>query len=298
MKPTVLLTMGDGRGIGPEVIVRALSLPSVRRLANLLVIGDLQRMRGIARVLKISTPINVLDLGPKGGDRAPLRYIDMAVSLINKKEARALVTAPVNKESITRSGVKFSGHTEYLAKLTKTKKFAMMFVGKRLKVTVVTRHIPLKKVAKAITTQRIVDAALLTHRYLKDSLKIRRPRIGVCALNPHAGEGGTIGREEEKVILPAIKMLKKRIPHLSGPIPADSAFNLHYSGGLEALIAMYHDQGMIPVKMVGREACVNVTLGLPFIRTSPVHGTAYDIAGKGLADPSGMIEAIRMACRC
>ncbi len=317
-KRTVLLTMGDGRGIGPEVIIRALASASVRRLANLLVIGDLNCLRRAAKIFKTPLPlkeinlreiinskkvifdkdaINILNLTTENEGLAPLRYIDTALVLLNKKRASALVTAPVNKESITNAGIAFSGHTEYLARFTKTKKFSMMFVGDRLKVTVVTRHIPLKNVSRVLTKEKVADAIEMTHAFLTTAFDIERPRIGVCGLNPHAGEGGLLGSEEEDIILPAVKGLKKRISRLSGPIPADSAFNLLYKGSLDGLIAMYHDQAMIPVKMVGREGCVNITLGLPFIRTSPVHGTAYDIAGKGVADPSSMVEAIRLACR-
>ncbi|MDB4349860.1 4-hydroxythreonine-4-phosphate dehydrogenase PdxA [Omnitrophica bacterium] len=310
--------MGDSRGIGPEVIVHTLSDRSIRRLADFLVIGDLHCIKRVNRLLKASMPlhevnlwelinskkavidnkaINILNLGAKDKGRDPLRYIDTALMLIKRGRASALVTAPVNKESITRSGVKFSGHTEYLARLTGTKRIAMMFVGGRLRVTVVTRHIPLKRVASALTKAKITDAAILTHRFLRERFGMKRPRIGILALNPHAGEGGTIGRDEIDTIRPAVRSLKRKIPAVSGPIPADSAFNLLYNGGLECLIAMYHDQAMIPVKTFARESCVNVTLGLPFVRTSPVHGTAYDIAGKGIADPSSMKEATRLACR-
>jgi 4-hydroxythreonine-4-phosphate dehydrogenase len=310
--------MGDSRGIGPEVTIRTLQDRSIRRLADFLVIGDLASMQKAKKISKASmhlheinlwemidskklifdsNAINILNLGIEDQDRDQLRYIDTAVMLIKKGMASALVTAPVNKESIIKSGVKFQGHTEYLAGLTKTKKVAMMFAGGKLRVAVVTRHIPLKNVSKALTKEKIKDTVILTHRFLKDRLNIQKPKIGVCALNPHAGEGGKIGREEGSIIRPAIKSLKRRFPRLSGPIPADSAFNLLYAGGMDSLVAMYHDQAMIPVKTFARERCVNVTLGLPFVRTSPVHGTAYDIAGKGIADPSSMKEATRLACR-
>ncbi len=287
--------MGDSRGIGPEVIARALSRRSVRNLADFLIIGDTACMEkaGLKKdAINIFSPKRNIPSG-----RAPLAYIDEAVALLKDGRASALVTAPVNKESIRRSGIDFVGHTEYLAGLTRTKRFAMMFTGGRLKVTTVTRHLPLEDVARSITKEKIRDAALLTFHFLKSAYKIRNPKLGVLALNPHAGEGGTLGREEKDTILPAVKALKQKIPGISGPIPADSAFNLLYNGKLDGLVAMYHDQAMIPVKMIGRSSCVNVTLGLPFIRTSPVHGTAYDIACKGIADPSGMIESIKLACR-
>jgi len=308
--------MGDGRGIGPEVIVRALSHRSVRRLADILVIGDLDCIKAVKRLLKMpirlheialwelvnskrivfrKDAINILNLGTKDPRRDPLAYIDSAIMLINKKRADALVTAPVNKEVIAKTGIKFLGHTEYLAKITRTKKVAMMFTGGKFRVTVVTRHIPLKRVSRALTKERIADTTVLTYDFLKRRFGIKKPKIGVCALNPHAGEGGMVGREEKDIISPAIKRLKYKIPSIKGPIPADSAFRLLYNDKVDALIAMYHDQAMIPIKMLGRESCVNVTLGLPFVRTSPVHGTAYDIAGKGIADPSSMREAIKLA---
>ena len=317
-KPTVLLTMGDARGIGPEVIIRALSLQSIRRLADILVIGDFACLAAIRRSLNVKTPlkkidlwqivnsrkgafngstINILDMGIENRPAHPLRYIDWAVMIMKGRKKGALVTAPVNKESIRKSGIRFTGHTEYLAHLTKSKRVAMMFVGERLKVTTVTRHIPFNRVGRTLTKEKIIDAALLTHDFLKGKFGLKRPKIGICALNPHAGEGGTLGNEERLKIYPALKYLRRKSPRICGPIPADSAFNLLYNGSLDTLIAMYHDQAMIPVKMLGRDECVNVTLGLPFVRTSPAHGTAYDIAGKNAADASGMIAAIRLACR-
>ncbi len=241
--------------------------------------------------------INIIDIKSGNKDRDPVRYLDAALSLINSGISTAMATAPVNKEAITNSGIKFIGHTEYLAERAGVKRVAMMFTGGKLRVTVVTRHIPLKDVSKALTKEKIKDAILLTRDALKQDFKIKSPRIGVCALNPHAGEGGMIGREEKRVIIPAIKSLRTRVPGITGPIPADSAFNLLFNGKVDSLIAMYHDQAMIPVKTFGRESCVNVTLGLPYARTSPVHGTAYDIAYKGIADPSSMKESVRLACR-
>ncbi len=275
-RPTVVITIGDPAGIGPEVTASALKDRSIKTLANFIVLGD---------------------PACKDSGTAPVRWIEEAVRILKSGEASALVTAPVNKEAITNSGIRFQGHTEYLAKLTSTKKIAMMFTGGRLRVTTVTRHIPFDAISRALTERRITDATVLTRRFLKDNLRIKAPRIGICALNPHAGEGGTLGTEEGRVISPAVRKLKRTFSHISGPIPADSAFNALYNGSLDCLIAMYHDQAMIPVKAFGREKCVNVTLGLPFVRTSPVHGTAYDIAGKGIADPSSMKEAVRLACR-
>ncbi|MFH1753664.1 MAG: 4-hydroxythreonine-4-phosphate dehydrogenase PdxA [Candidatus Omnitrophota bacterium] len=317
-KPLVLVTMGDSRGIGPEILIPTLQDRSLTRLADLILIGELASMKKAAKTKRarvsfneiglreLSDPkkrpikrgsINIINVDSEDKGRAPVEYIDAAISLIESGLSSALATAPVNKEAITRSGIKFQGHTEYLAARADTKKVAMMFTGGRLKVTVVTRHIPLKDVSRALTIDKIKDAALLTYAALRRDFKIERPKIGVCALNPHAGEGGTIGLEERDIISPAIKALKPKIRAISGPIPADSAFNLLYNGKVDSLIAMYHDQALIPVKTLGRQSCVNVTLGLPYARTSPVHGTAYDIAYKGVADPSSMREAVRLACR-
>ncbi|MEE8359621.1 MAG: 4-hydroxythreonine-4-phosphate dehydrogenase PdxA [Candidatus Omnitrophota bacterium] len=317
-KPLVLVTMGDSRGIGPEILIPTLQDRSLKKLAHLVLIGELAAMKRAKKVLRASVSfneiglrelldskkvilkdkaINIINMESVDRGRDPIRYIDAALSLIDIGISSAMATAPVNKEAITNSGIKFIGHTEYLAGRARVKKVAMMFTGGKIRVTVVTRHIPLKDVSKALTKEKIKDTILLTRDALEHDFKIKSPRIGVCALNPHAGEGGTIGREESRVILPVIKSLRARVPGITGPIPADSAFNLLYNGKVDSLIAMYHDQAMIPVKTFGRESCVNVTLGLPYARTSPVHGTAYDIAYKGIADPSSMKESVKLACR-
>ena len=207
----------------------------------------------------------------------------------------ALVTAPINKEAASGVGFGFPGHTEYLASLTDTKEFAMMMIAEPLRITLVTRHIPLADVAKSITENGIIQAVILTRDVLKSRFKIKSPAIAVCGLNPHAGESGVIGNEEKDIIRPAVSRLQKKFKGIRGPIPADAVFYSAYKGGYDAVICMYHDQGLIPLKMTSRDKGVNMTLGLPFIRTSPDHGTAYDIAGKGIADPSSMMEAIKLA---
>jgi len=270
-KPNIIITTGDTKGIGPEVTKKALEDPKIKRLANFFVIA--------------------------ANDKTGFSAIEKAVEILKKDKADALVTAPVNKEKINKSGVSFQGHTEYLAKVTNTKIFAMMLCGGPLKVTTVTRHLPLKKVPGAITQERLIDAVILTDLALKNYFGLKNPRIGMCALNPHCGEGGKIGREEQDVIIPAIKKIKRYIPGVQGPISGDVIFYMAHHGKLDAVISMYHDQGLGPLKMVAFEKGVNVTLGLPFIRTSPDHGTAYDIAGKGIADPSSMKEAIKLAAR-
>lgn len=270
-KPFILITQGDPRGIGPEVTKKALLDPKIRSLANFFVI--------------------------ESKDKTGFDAIEKAVEILKRYEIDGLVTAPVNKEAISRLGIPFQGHTEYLAEATNTKKFAMMLCGGRLKVTTVTRHVPLKKVSGILTEAKIIETVMLTDYGLKKYFGIKKPRIGICALNPHCGEGGKIGREEQDVIIPAIKKIRKFIPEIQGPISGDVIFYRAYNGGLDAVISIYHDQGLGPLKMVAFEKGVNVTLGLPFIRTSPDHGTAYDIAGKGIANPDSMKEAIKCAVK-
>ena len=268
-RSNVIITTGDPKGIGPEVTKKALEDPKIKRLANFFVI--------------------------KANDKTGFFAIEKAVEILKKYQVDALVTAPVNKEAINKSGIPFQGHTEYLAEATNTKKIAMMLCGGPLKVTTVTRHVPLKKVSSTLTQAKIIEAVRLTDSGLKKYFGIKKPRIGVCALNPHCGEGGTIGREEQAIIIPAIKKIKRFVPGINGPVSGDVIFYMAYNGKLDAVISMYHDQGLGPLKMVAFEKGVNVTLGLPFIRTSPDHGTAYDIAGKGIADPDSMKEAIKLA---
>jgi 4-hydroxythreonine-4-phosphate dehydrogenase len=268
-KPHVIITTGDPKGIGPEVTKKALQDSKIKGLANFFVIESC--------------------------DKTGFDAIEKAAEILKDAKAGALVTAPVNKEKINKSGIRFQGHTEYLAKVTNTKIFAMMLCGGPLKVTTVTRHVPLKKVSSILTSAKIIEAVRLTYYGLKKYFGIAKPKIGICALNPHCGEGGKIGREEQDIIMPAIKKIKRFIPGIQGPIPGDVIFYKAYNGKLDAVISMYHDQGLGPLKMVAFEKGVNVTLGLPFIRTSPDHGTAYDIAGKNIANPSSMKEAIKLA---
>ena len=277
--PRVIITMGDPSGIGPEVTLKALASPRVRGLANFLVIGEGLAAKG------------------SGSGRASLEYIDEAIKLLRSGKADALVTAPVSKSSIRSAGFPgFHGHTEYLADKFKVRRFAMFFVGKDMKVALVTRHISLRRVPKVLNSEMIYNTIALTDKYLKEYFRIRAPRIAVCGLNPHAGEKGAFGTEEEKVIIPAIKKASKSIRNICGPLPADIVFYEALKKRYDAVIAMYHDQGLAPFKMLYFNSGVNLTLGLPFIRTSPDHGTAFDIAGKGIADPASMIEAIVLAC--
>ena len=302
--------MGDPSGIGPEVTLKALASPKVKGLADFLIIGDSAVLERAARDTGCRAFARVLDMANVRGSvfaygksrqesgRAAISYVEMALELIAAGEAGALVTAPVNKSSIQRSGITdFQGHTEYLAEAFKIKNFAMMFVGRDLKVTLASRHIPLRRVSAILDSGAVYNAISLTHKYLREYFRIRSPRIAVCGLNPHAGEGGAFGDEEAKIIAPAIKRALKFAKNIYGPIPADAAFYEALRKRYDAVIAMYHDQALAPFKMLYFDSGVNLTLGLPFVRTSPDHGTAFNIAGKGIADPSSMIEAVRLACR-
>ena len=206
----------------------------------------------------------------------------------------ALVTAPISKEGLRLAGIPFAGHTEMLASLTGTRRFAMMLIGGPLRVVLVTRHVPLARVPGEVTAARIVEAAQIAAEALP-WLGARNRTIGICGLNPHAGDGGAIGTEEQRVIARAIARLRKKGLAVEGPVPADVIFYHAVRGRYGAVVAMYHDQGLGPLKMLAFDTGVNVTLGLPIVRTSPDHGTAYDIAGQGVASPRSMIAAIRLA---
>jgi 4-hydroxythreonine-4-phosphate dehydrogenase len=223
-------------------------------------------------------------------------YIRRAVEIVINKQVDAIVTAPISKESLKMAGFKWPGHTEMLASLTKTKDYAMMLIGEPLTVILVTIHTALKKVPGLITRQKILKTIRLAKKAC-NMLGIKNPIIAVAGLNPHAGEAGIFGDEEIKKIIPAVKeAVKEGIP-VSGPYPPDTVFHKAYKGDIDIVVCMYHDQGLIPLKMIAFDKGVNVTVGLPFIRTSPDHGTAYDIAWKGIANPSSMIEAIKLAAR-
>jgi 4-hydroxythreonine-4-phosphate dehydrogenase len=234
--------------------------------------------------------------------RAAVAWLEYGAELCLRGEADALVTAPVNKEAIIRSGLKdFVGQTELLSALAKTERTAMMLLGcddrqRWLRVALATVHLPIARVAQSLTREKIELAIELAARACRD-LGLPRARVAVCGLNPHAGEGGQIGTEEITTILPAVEAARAKGVDVLGPLAADTLFHYAFRGDYDAVVAMYHDQGLVPLKMIGFETGVNWTLGLPFIRTSPDHGTAYDIAGKGIANPSSMIEAIRLAKR-
>jgi len=279
--PVICVTVGDPRGIGPEVVKKALRNPAVKGTAEFLVIGD--------------PAVNKNN--QKACARSALEAINTAFDLVMRKKADAIVTAPVSKEAINKIGVRFEGHTEYLAGLCGAEKIAMMFVSRALKVSLVTRHAALRKVSSLISVNSVYDTAELTYRALKDWFGIKDPKIGISGLNPHCGEGGVFGKEERSVIGPAVRELRKKFKGIRGPISADALLYDVYHKRFNAAVCMYHDQGLAAFKMIARDEGVNLTLGLPFVRTSPDHGTGFDIAGKAKANAGSMTEAIKLAIR-
>ena len=226
--------------------------------------------------------------------RAAHAWIIGAVDACLAGRLDALVTAPITKEGFAKAGLTFPGHTELLAERTRTKRFAMMLFGERLRVVLATRHVPLREVADALTPAALRDAVTLAHEALA-WLGLRRRRLAVCGLNPHAGDGGRLGREEIEWMRRVLRGLRRRGLDLAGPVPADTVFHQALRGDFDAVVAMYHDQGLAPLKMIAFEDGVNLTLGLPILRTSPDHGTAFGIAGRGMANPSSMAAAVRTA---
>jgi 4-phospho-D-threonate 3-dehydrogenase / 4-phospho-D-erythronate 3-dehydrogenase len=320
--PIVAVTMGDGAGIGPEVVVPALLDDTVLGNCNPVVIGDARRLRQAAEIVGVTADIvavdsiadakqapgriNVIDLdllpddlpwgelSPVAGNAA-YEYIRVAAELAVRGEVQAICTAPLNKEALHAAGHIYPGHTELLAHLTGTEEVSMMLSTPKLKVIHVTTHIGLLDAVAKIEPGLVERTVRRGHEALVRA-GIANPKIGVCGINPHAGEGGLFGHgEEEQKIIPAVEALKADGIDVHGPLPADTAFFLAGRGDYDLIVAMYHDQGHGPVKVLGIEAGVNITVGLPVIRTSVDHGTAFDIAGKGIAEHGSMIEALRQA---
>ncbi|WP_051418104.1 4-hydroxythreonine-4-phosphate dehydrogenase PdxA [Roseomonas gilardii] len=321
-RPIIAITMGDASGIGPEIIMKALGRPEVHAMCRPLVVGEAVRLREageIARtglaVRELSEPsgaryepgtVDVIDLGliPAGhpfGKVLPLsgegayRYIERATRLVEAGEADAICTAPLSKEALHAAGHKYPGHTELLAHLTGTPEVSMMLVAPKLRVIHVTTHIGLMDAIRRIEPG-LVERVIARGRATLVKAGITEPRIGVCGINPHAGENGLFGQgEEEEKIIPAVQACRAKGWQVEGPLPADTLFFRAARGDFDLVVAMYHDQGHGPVKVMGLEAGVNITIGLPVIRTSVDHGTAFDIAGKGVADDGSLVEALRQA---
>jgi 4-hydroxythreonine-4-phosphate dehydrogenase len=306
--------MGDPAGIGGEIILKSLS--DICKKSIPVIVGDFSGIDCLEETVFQNTPfifkkfregtigeaefidlglLNAIDFGVVNGQygNASYRYIIEALKLVFLSEVSAIVTCPINKASIRSAGVEFIGHTELLAHYSGITDYIMMMANRTMRVSLVTIHIPLIDVPTSISSDAIFRCISITERSLKYLFDIPTPKIKVCGLNPHAGERGIMG-DEEKFIEEAIERAKSLGIHVNGPYPADTLF---HNIDCDCYIAMYHDQGLIPVKTIGFNTTVNITLGLPFVRTSPGHGTGYDIAGKGVADPSSFLEAYRLAER-
>lgn len=285
MTPRLALTVGDPAGIGPELCEKALADAGLRQCCDLRVYGP-----SAAEARARFTPGA---LSAEAG-RASYEYIVHAVRDAMAGRVEAIVTAPVNKEAFERAGLSWKGHTDLLAHLTGAPRAVMMFASPKLRVALATVHIPLREVAGAITVDSLVETITLTARHLP-WFGVTRPRLAMAALNPHAGEHGVMGREDDDVVRPAVERCRSAGIDIAGPFPADTLFVKAAAGAFDLVVACYHDQGLIPVKLLGFGRTVNVTLGLPIIRTSVDHGTAFDIAGQGVADAGSLIEAARLA---
>jgi len=288
-KKVIVVTMGDPQGIGPEITRKALAKQMLLDQGSFIVVGDKKALG------RVHSSVTVIDVPYKSAGEGSLKFLEKAVLLIKGGVADALVTAPLSKEAVSRYAKNFIGHTEYLAQAFDVKHFDMMFVTPRVRLTIVTRHVPLKDVPKLITQKIVYDSIFLMAQTLKDRFRIKNPNIAVLGLNPHAGEKGILGKEDGRFIVPAIRKARANGILATGPLPADTFFA--FENPYDGVIAMYHDQGLAPMKGLYMKELVNFTAGLPFVRTSPCHGTAYDIAGKNKADPSSMIAAIQLACQ-
>ncbi len=322
MKPIIAITVGDFNGIGPEIALKATCNPSVKKICTPVLIGPFAIFTYIAKQLKVKTKIakttlplinkkeiSVIDVGDgipadiqygmpsKSAGRSAGAAIELAVELCSQKKIDAIVTAPASKETLNLAGYNFPGQTEMIALFSRSQRVAMILVSDKMRVGLVTIHTSIKNVADQISKDKIIEKLSIVNESLKMDFKIKKPRIAVLALNPHSGEHGLIGNEEEQIIKPAITDVINKDVYAEGPFSPDSFFGMHYYKKFDAIIAMYHDQGLIPFKMKSFGKGVNYSAGLNIIRTSPDHGTAFDIAGKNKADISSIIEAIKLAVK-
>ncbi|MDA8340385.1 MAG: 4-hydroxythreonine-4-phosphate dehydrogenase PdxA [Nitrospiraceae bacterium] len=305
----IAITIGDPAGIGPEIVLKSILSKGISDVCKPVIIGDKavieEAIERLSINLKALELININEIKNRdfeknkptaAGGKACVSYIKKAVELALNKDVDAIVTAPISKESLKMAGFQWPGHTEMLAELTNTKDYAMMFYSDKLKLILVTIHTALKNVPDLIKKGKVLKTIILAKKAC-DMMGIENPKIAVAGLNPHAGEAGIFGDEEIKEIIPAVNEAQASGISASGPYPADTLFHKAYKGEFDIIVCMYHDQGLIPLKMIAFDKAVNVTIGLPIIRTSPDHGTAYDIAWKGIANPSSMIEAIKLAAK-
>ena len=319
MKPKIGITIGDYNGIGPEIALKALleidlvestpiliAPPSILNfykqiLSSNLSLIEIQNTSQVTEAgpyilnLNNSSPQPVPESLTKESGTVAMQSIEDAIDLCLNDELHAMVTLPISKEAINLAGYKIPGHTEFLAKKTNTNSVLMILVSGDLRVALTTVHIPISQVATSITTELIIEKATILDRSLKRDFSISHPKIAVLGLNPHAGDGGVIGTEEIEIIQPALQTLKEQGIKAEGAFPADGFFGQKRHLQYDAILAMYHDQGLAPFKSISFGQGVNFTAGLPIIRTSPDHGTAFDIAGKGVADPSSFLQAYKLA---
>ncbi len=322
-RPLLALTMGDPVGVGPEILVLTLKDPAIYQACRPVIIGDLPALERAVRHLAPDLRINVINqpgvgsfepgtldllalshLAPDdlrygcptpAGGAVMVSYVLRAVDLAMAEKVAGMVTGPISKVAMNLSGYSYPGHTELLAAKTGAKEVAMMLAGEKFRVVMATTHCALAEVPRRLNTEALYRLFLLICRTLQLDLGLTHPRLGVAALNPHAGEGGLFGHEEEEIIIPAVRRAQDADLMVAGPYPADTLFWRHRQGEFDAIVAMYHDQGLIPLKLLHFLDGVNVTLGLPIIRTSVDHGTAYELAGTGKAHPGSMQAAIAMA---
>ncbi len=319
-KPLIAITMGDPSGIGPEIIKKISFDESIREVCRPFVIGDPNvfslytdndfSVSGVTNICNISEKSGHFDVLAVSADKPEkitpgipslqggvmmVKSVIKAVEMAKNREIAAMVTCPINKALMNRAGYNFEGHTQLISHLTGAKDFVMMLAGERLRVTLVTIHCALKEVPNRITRENILKTISITANSLNTDFSIEKPKIAVAALNPHGGEEGLFGSEERDIILPAVLRAREAGFDVEGPLPADTLYPKAVAGRFDAVVNMYHDQGLIPLKLLHFSDAVNITLGLPIIRTSVDHGTAYDIAGKGIADSSSLRAAIIMA---
>ncbi|MFQ5823529.1 MAG: 4-hydroxythreonine-4-phosphate dehydrogenase PdxA [bacterium] len=321
--PSIAITIGDINGVGAEIILKALSLREIRTECRALIIGPIsvltQQLKFVDEKLKLmkvsdlrervlhENEIEVLD--PNLGENVEPEFgqitatggriagwaLQKAINLALKRKVDAIITAPISKKAFNLAGYDYPGHTEFLADKTQTEDVVMVLMCGDFRVGLVTTHCPISTVSRLLSKEKILQKLQILKRELQNRFKIPNPNIAVCALNPHAGEDGLFGSEEKEIIAPAINAAKNLGIKVNGPFPADTLFARLEDQTIDAYLAMYHDQGLIPLKMKSFGRTVNYTAGLPIIRTSPDHGTAFDIAGKGVADPGSMVEAIKLA---
>jgi len=295
-RPTVAVTLGDPRGIGPEIVAKALAQPVD---ADIVVLGPEEQIAALPAVRRVA--VGSWSEAASGADersralragRLAGHAVEQAVRLIQAGDAHAIVTAPAHKHTLHLAGFPYPGHTEGLAHLAGDVETAMMLAADQLRVVLVTTHVALRDVPALVTVDRVVRTGRITRSALEELWGMPRPRLALCALNPHAGESGLFGDEDERVLRPAAEQLDA-----AGPLPADTVFVRALRGEFDAVLAPYHDVGMTAIKVAAFGKAVNVTLGLPFVRTSPDHGTAFDIAGRGIADASSMRAALELASK-